>query len=379
MEKVNIFILIDALGWTYIKNRPFLDGIAKTKRPVKSLLGYSSAILPSIVTGKYPEEHKHWSLFHYNPNSVLFGWIKYIRWLPKKCLNSRLGRKIIEVISQKKAGYTGYFETYVVPVELLPYFELCERKSIYEPGGFDNCQSIFDVWKARGIKYACFNYTTADAELFRIVGEKIKREDIPVYFLYSAGIDRALHKFCKEKNQVNEIIDSYEEKIKQVFKIAGNKYKEVNLYIFSDHGMTPTDSTIDLKKEIDKLNFKMPQDYLAMYDSTMARFWFFNEQTKSAVIELLKKNRQGRILNDEELKNWRAYFPDRRYGEIIFLMNPGCLISPSFMSNNVPQGMHGFNPAIDTADGILVSNKDVAFDIRDVSQFFEIMKKATDK
>ena len=122
----------------------------------------------------------------------------------------------------------------------------------------------------------------------------------------------------------------------------------------------------------------MPLDYLAMYDSTMARFWFFNKAAKSAIIELLKKNRQGRILNDEELKSRRVYFPDRRYGEIIFLMNPGCLISPSFMSNNVPQGMHGFDPAIDTADGILVSNKDVTFDIKDVSQFFEMMKKATE-
>ena len=82
-------------------------------------------------------------------------------------LNTRFGRKVVEVVSYKNAGYTGYFETYVIPVELLSYFDICEDKSIYEPGGFESCQSIFDIWKEKSIKYNCYTYTLSDEEVFR--------------------------------------------------------------------------------------------------------------------------------------------------------------------------------------------------------------------
>ena len=374
MKKVSIFILIDALGWTYIKNRPFLNNIAKTKRPVKSLFGYSSAILPSILTGKYPDEHKHWSLFYHNPEDSLFKWVKTISWFPKRWLNSRLGRKIVEVISQKKAGYTGYFETYLIPVELLPHFDICEKKSIYKPGGFIDCQSIFDIWQEKGIKYTCLTYPNSDKEIFQLARDKIKNEDTGVYFLYFADLDAFLHKHCQNKEWVNEKLDWYEREIGELVQIAAGRWPLVDLYIFSDHGMTPTEKTFDLKGEIDKLGLKVHQDYLAIYDSTMARFWFFNDRAKSQITGMLNGNKNGRVLTDKELKEWRVYFPDKRYGEIIYLMNSGSLINPSFMGNTPPRGMHGFSPETDTADGVLVSNVDITADIKDVTGFFKLME-----
>lgn len=92
---VSIFALVDALGWDYIKDRPFLNDIAVVKRPVKSILGFSSGVIPSILTGKYPQEHKHWSLYFYSPKTSPFKWTRHIRWLPKRILNSRISRKII--------------------------------------------------------------------------------------------------------------------------------------------------------------------------------------------------------------------------------------------------------------------------------------------
>ena len=115
-DSVSIFILIDALGWDYIKDRSFLDDIAVTKRPVKSILGFSSGVIPSILTGKYPQEHKHWSLYFYSPKTSPFHWTKHWLWLPKSILHSRIARKIIEEISKRIMGYTGYFETYAIQV-----------------------------------------------------------------------------------------------------------------------------------------------------------------------------------------------------------------------------------------------------------------------
>ena len=54
-----------------------------------------------------------------------------------------------------------------------------------------------------------------------------------------------------------------------------------SMTLFSDHGMTPVTDRFDLVGAIDELGFSMPKDYLAVYDSTMARFWFFNPEARS--------------------------------------------------------------------------------------------------
>ena len=55
---VNIFILVDALGWNYIKDRKFLNDICTYRQKVKSILGYSCGVIPSILKGRLPSEHK---------------------------------------------------------------------------------------------------------------------------------------------------------------------------------------------------------------------------------------------------------------------------------------------------------------------------------
>ena len=58
----------------------------------------------------------------------------------------------------------------------------------------------------------------------------------------------------------------YEEWIEKVLKAAREHYKEVQLYIFSDHGMANCDEHLDLKSKIDALNLKMGEDF-AMVES----------------------------------------------------------------------------------------------------------------
>ena len=68
-----------------------------------------------------------------------------------------------------------------------------------------------------------------------------------------------------------------------MFRIARERDPEASLVVSSDHGMTPVTNHTDLVGEVAKLGLRMPQDYLAVYDSTMARFWFFNETARARV------------------------------------------------------------------------------------------------
>jgi predicted AlkP superfamily pyrophosphatase or phosphodiesterase len=69
-DKLALYIFIDALGWEVIKERPFLNDLARTKEPLGTIFGYSSSCDPSILTGKLPQEHEHFSFLNRSPNGV---------------------------------------------------------------------------------------------------------------------------------------------------------------------------------------------------------------------------------------------------------------------------------------------------------------------
>lgn len=399
-EMINIFVLIDALGWSYIKNRPFLNDIATTKMPVKSILGFSSGVIPSILTGKYPQEHKHWSLYYYSPKTSPFRWAKALLWLPDNILNSRITRKIIEEISKRLMGYTGYFETYLIPIRQLYLFDICEKKNIYAPKGIDEINNIFDILRNRKIDYKCFNYPLKDKEIIVKAKESLQKDNSNFYFLYLSEFDALLHSSCKDKDKVDLAINNYEKEIREIYQIAKNRSAQVNLYIFSDHGMSPVKEEENLKADIEKLGFKVPEDYLAFYDSTMARFWFYTPNARDKISYLLKNKGCGRVLAEEEIRRLGIDFKDDMYGEVIFLMNTGVVINPSYMGNKVPQGMHGFDvdekqgdsplrgqsPCKSDSherrdshfclmDAVLVSNNKIESEIKDVKDIFSIMVK----
>ncbi len=374
---INIFILIDALGWEYIKDKPFLDGIATTKIPVKSILGFSSGVIPSILTGKYPQEHKHWSLYYYSPKTSPFRWTKALLWLPNEILNSRITRKIIEETSKRLMGYTGYFETYLIPVRQLHLFNICEKKNIYAPKGVSEVNNIFDILKNDEVNYKCLNYPLKDKEILARAKESFRKDKSSFYFIYLSEFDALLHSSCKDTVRVNLAIDSYEKEIDELYRIAKERSEQVNLYVFSDHGMAAVDRDEDLKVEIEKLSFNTPKDYVAFYDSTMARFWFFNEKAKSTIVDLLRTKSYGRILTEGEIKELGIDFKDKMYGEVIFLMNTSVVINPSYMGNKTPQGMHGFDINDGSMDAVLVSNRKIDQKIENVKDFYKIMLNAT--
>ena len=373
-HKVSIFILVDALGWNYIKNRPFLDKVANVKRKVRSILGFSSGVIPSILTGKYPHEHKHWSLYYYSRGLSPFRWVKIFLWLPGFLINSRVLRKVVEEISKRAFHCAGYFETYVVPIKYLWLFDIYERRNIYQPGAMGNITSLFDILKKQNVDYKCYNYANVgrDVDIFNLTEKTLRKCSSCFYFLYLSEFGAMLHNHCKNSEVVNSAINDYEKRIYQVYESAVKNFEKVNLFVMSDHGMAPVMRLFDMQNEIKSVGLKMPEDYVVFYDATMARFWFFNDRAKEKIILFLREKDYGRVLDENEMKEYGCYFPDCMYGETIFLMNDGCVINPSFMGNRAPEGMHGYGVENESMDAIFLSNSDKDYQINDVKDFFRI-------
>ena len=377
-DRLQVIALIDALGWEYIRERPFLDDVLPYRTALQTVLGFSSGAIPTILTGVMPERHGHWNLFYYDPKHAPFWWLKAFNWLPKPVLDNRYGRKLIKELGRRVFNLGPTFECCVSP-NLLPYFNFSERRDIYAPKGIENTPSLFDELEAEGRGYLVYTYhQCSDAEIMRRAKRDIAEGGATLFFLYLCEMDGFLHMHCNEPEAIAKKLSWYDEQLREVFRVARQRDPEASLMVCSDHGMTPVTQHADLVGEVAKLGLRMPQDYLAVYDSTMARFWFFNEAARSRVYEVMQSLDCGRVLSKPELQEFGLNFPDDRYGELIFLLNPGWMVAESDFNGRgwFPKGMHGYHPNDSYSDAIFLSNEKPQQPMRTIADVYYSIRHA---
>lgn len=357
--EVRLFVLIDALGWKFLEGREFMSELLPFRMPLRTVLGFSSGAIPTILTGLPPAQSGHWNLVYYDPTGSPFRWLRHFGFLPNGILNHRVTRKLLKEMGRNLLGLGRNFECCVSP-HLLPWFNWVEKRNIYDRGGIVGAPSIFDQLAQRGVPYRVYSYhTLSDQEILSCARQDIRKGDCGFFFLYLSEMDMFLHTHCNDTVQLDRRLSWYEAGLSELFELALKLDSGATLAVFSDHGMTPVQKHYDLVSQVDALGFQMPSDYLAVYDSTMARFWFFNPRARKTVGERLKNLHCGRIISDEEQGQLGIWFPDRRYGELIFLLNPGWLLARSDFSGSgwMPAGMHGYHPDDPYSDAIFLSNR----------------------
>jgi hypothetical protein len=352
---LSIYVLVDALGWEVLRDRPFLDDLLAERRWLVTILGYSSGAIPTLLSGMTPGQHGHWNLFYRDPARSPFRWTRPLGRLPRPLVENRVSRRLLKLAARRLSGYSGYFSLYDYPVAHLAQFDLTEKRDIYQPGGLD-CRSIFDDLAEAGIPYECYNYHGhTDAEILALAPERAARSDARVLFLYLSGLDHHLHFHVHEPDSVNATVAWYEAGLRRVWEAATRARGDVRLFIFSDHGMTPIRWTHDLRRDVQTLGLSVPGDYLPAYDSTMARFWVWNERARATLTAFLDDHPCGTLLTPGELQRLGVWFETDRYYHLLFLMKPGGLICPSDMGTVRFAGMHGYHPSEPTADAVLLS------------------------
>jgi len=380
-KPVYVFVLIDALGWLILEGQDFLQDLLPFRRPLRTVLGFSSGAIPTILTGLPPVQNGHWNLFYYDPEGSPFRWIKYLSFLPDCALDHRVARKLLKEMGRRLLGLGSQFECAVSP-RLMPWFNWLEKKSIYERSGVTGALSIFDELAEQNVSYRVYTYHHAsDEEIFKLAQRDIRDGVASFYFVYLSEMDRFLHDHCGDQgNKLKERLSWYATNLRKLFATAKEVNPDADFTVFSDHGMTPVTSQFDLVKHVSSCGFSMPDDYLSIYDSTMGRFWFFNAKAKAGISDKLKSLPCGRILSDVELESLGILFPDRRYGELVFLLHPGWLISNSDFNGKgwMPVGMHGYHPDDAYSDGIFLSDHVPPVPIESVADVYSCMHRAVE-
>ena len=106
----------------------------------------------------------------------------------------------------------------------------------------------------------------------------------------------------------------------------------------------------------------------------MARFWFFNDRARRAVSQSLRETPEGGIVPDAELERLHCLFPDRYFGELIFLLREGALIVPSHMGERPIRAMHGYHPRENHSFAALLTNQpNIPDDVTAIPHIYRLM------
>lgn len=372
--KISMVVFIDALGWEVLKGRTFLEAQLPVRRKLRSVFGFSSACIPSILSGLMPREHRHWSFFYYSPRTSPFRPLRLLGLLPRSLVDRGRVRNLISKLVKRLYGYTGYFQLYNIPFRHVDKFDYCEKHDLFVPGGMNRGENIFDHLTRSRVPYHVSDWRDTEVNNLEALKADLRKGEIRFALLYMASMDALLHEVGKGSPLVDQKLAWYEAQLQEVLRIAGEHYEQVRLFICSDHGMATVHTHLDLMSRVEGLGLGFGRDYTATYDSTMGRFWFHAAGARARIVQLLEQVPEGRILSPEELKRLGCDFEGDQYGELIFLMNPGVLIVPSHMGLKPIRGMHGYHPDDPDSDASLLSNVEPPRDPRVITDVFHLMR-----
>jgi hypothetical protein len=369
-----IFIMVDACGWEIVKNDPFAKAYAPYRHRLESVFGYSSACVPSILSGRWPVEHRNWCYFVYDPKNSPFKRLRPLRWLPSALTSRRIVRRLLTKAVKQQLNFRGYFDLYNIPFKHISLYDFTEKKSPLKPGGMNRGPNIFDFLTRRHIPYFASDPDSTERQNLDVLKEKITGSEIDFAFMYWPGLDGLLHAVGNQSPEIPAKLRHYDKWIQELLNHAKYHYREIHLYVFSDHGMANCDEHLDLRSKVEALPYQLGKDYAVVYDSTMARFWFFNDRARQAITQLLNQTPQGRILPDGELAEMKTLFEDRYFGELIYLVKEGVLIVPSHMGERPIRAMHGYHPTDKHSYATLCTNQhELPAQVTAIPDIFKLM------
>ncbi len=375
MNEAHVYVLMDALGWPVAETHGFLTGLLPHRRPLRTILGFSSGAIPSILTGMTPDRHGRWNLLYFDPEHSRFRWLRPASRLPERWLNHRLARRGLQELGRRMLGCGPGFECCVRP-QLLPWFAWAETRDLYQPGSLEPAANIFDLWAEAGLPFRIYSYRQGgDLELLGRAAQDLEAGRAVAYFIYLCELDHFLHRFRGDAPAERGFLQRYDGPLRLLYRALERRGRPVNFHLFSDHGMTPVARREDLAGALARLPWRMPQHYLAVLDSTLARFWFFHPGAEDAIRACCAESGCGRMLAADELKALGIWFPDGRYGQAVYLLPPGCMFSRSDFHGGAwnPRAMHGYHPGDANSDAVLLSSRPLPPDLSDITGLHRLL------
>ena len=355
-----IFFL-DALRYSDVnrEDTPFLakmmnEGLGG---PLETLIAYEG-IAATILTGTYPTTHGVWTRYYSDPDSSPFRWISPFSAVLEKLNGSlestraKLVRYAITRLSTFLARISFFPGLDEVPLKQLSQLDFSVRKKLFEPRCFGNTPSLFDILTSNSRSYDYVDHDLFDTDETVFKKAFNKRLTKTVTLVRFIDLDTTSHHYGLASNERKQVVVRTDQFVERIVSNWRSQNPNLSVICFADHGMVKAETFIDLEKIIRSTGLKPFRDYEIFLDSTMARFWS-DERTLDRIRKKLTGLEFGTVLSETERAAY--HIPaSPRWGDMIFLVKPGYVISPNFFEKSSQvKAMHGYDPSTPGLDTIL--------------------------
>lgn len=361
-----ILLVIDALGWELAEESGFLRDLLPARRRLRTILGYSSAAIPSLLTGAVPRDHGHWFLYFRarGRGDSPFRGARFLSTLPGRLVDSWTVRRRVAEWWRRSAGIRGYFGLYDVPYRELADLDYIERSDSWSPGTFPG-GSWIDDQVGRGARLFVSDWRVPDDAKFDAAIERARKDPADAYLLYLTEIDARQHAHGSRGRPVRERLESYRPRLDDLMG-AVSREAAPRLAVVSDHGMTDVTRVLDPRPVLSAAGLEDGRDYRVFIDSTFLRFWSDRPPALRRLADACAATPGLRVLDPAELTREGVDFPDDRWGALIVLADPGVLLVPSYMGRAPLAGMHGYTPEDPASDAVLLTADDPGDGVRSI-------------
>ena len=348
-----ILYFADAFAWRYAEETRYMAGWWDERRPLTTILGYSSTILPCLISGRTPAETGIWTEYYRadRPQGRMARLVVGSRLLLTPV---NLGRLVLFRVA-RKSGLPAAHKLRI-PLQLAHHFARHDMDYRRFPPVRLPVPTIDELCAGHGLRFG-FRYLPHGfddaAELARLERELPGKD---VLFYYDPRIvGHGLHAGA-DVVRLRPDLDRVERFLRAAAGLAAAGGGETHVLLFSDHGMTDVERTYDIFGALARL--RLGRDYLVFVDSTFARFWYADDQVRDRIRAACAAAPAG-FLDGGERRRYGIDFPDDRYGQDILVADEGVVFHPSYIS---PSGLrtrhypdratHGYRPESPTASGI---------------------------
>lgn len=334
-------LFVDSLPHYYLPQTRVLKQF-ECKASLRPGFGYSVNIHAEMFSGLRPDQVGFLSEWAVSPSTApgryLRPYLQLFEVLGKSYILDRVMRRGL----QRVIGYTGY-----VPFR---YLHLLARTGRF-PHERDYSFSTVFTDDAGGIEIypRVQKRLRRDGDVVEQIKDKIPDGGLIVGFF--EDLDWVGHYYGVGSQEYRDYIRQLDNWIEELWGIWSKRHPVGRFLIFSDHGMANTTGEVDLQLERHCGPAGL-STYLYVKDSTMCRVWSYSEKNRKVLAEYLQTVPGGRLVTEEERK--RFGIASRACGDLIYLVDDGMVLNPSFFGARAPKAMHGHHPDLPSQQGVLL-------------------------
>jgi hypothetical protein len=362
-DRPTVCVLVDAFRHDYLTPElaPRLSALAAAgaSTRLRPILGYSDAIRATVFTGAYPDEHGYWMEYCYRPQAapmrrlaVLAGLDRLPVDLVRRSIKWGLSQTAVRRIAAR-AGYA-HLSMRHFPFRSLTEFDWTLRQSMSADGAL-GMPTLFDRLTDAGVSWRYLD-AARDGTRGMLRGIDSLASDTRFAFVYLHHIDMASHLLGVENALFSRAVRHTDRLTGEVVdRLRARLGDDVNLVVFSDHGMSQVRQTVAYPDLWTHQAF--PARFCFALDATMVRLWFHDqdELLRAQVRNQVAAGAPGRWLSRGEQAELHLAFDGRLYGDEIYLLDPGVAIFPNFHSMLNPRAMHAYHPDDPDQQGIFIA------------------------